>query len=744
MNSEDKRVIVNRKLKNSIYISTDSFNIINFPNSIKDNICKSLLKKEKVIIFTDELLYKDLEKIFLSSYDLVINGINNEKLDIKLYDSLNFNVNSTDLLELLKYTAKTKDKVTILWDFRNYARRISDLDELIKCVSNIISYSNAKVKNIIFISNYKYNVNLLKELCLILDTTIIFDKNKELYFQCDKEIDSILWLLSSNAELKYQNNNLVMFNDIFSNVPKTLDKDTFKNIIINNLKDVCDIDFCIIYTLDKMKENIVGLDSSFGITKRHQYHMMNNRKFISFQKNINEKIINKGSNCFIDISESDNIGMEKVIKEIAISSCLGVYVDNYENIKGVIWVGRYERDKKILKEDINYIAPLCKTVFHLIYEQNKYCELQNKFIESEKLRAMGEMAAGIAHDINNVLTPIIGSIQLLRDSNIDDKSIIKHLKIIEICAYDGMNIANKVNRFTRKNIKNKLELFFIDDILTDAIDLTKNKWLTESNLNGIYIDVIFNLKSKAKVKGNATELREVFVNIIRNAIDSIDGEGKIEIITQEINDMVFIKIKDNGMGMNEEVIKRVFEPFFTTKGNKGSGLGLSLSYKIIQEHGGEIKIDSKEKIGTCFDIKLPICNDMDLVEEKMYEEKIEFKGNILIIDDQSQIRSVISDMIKSIVDCRIKSCGNENIEEELKRRKYDIIICDFSMLGMNGVQISNIAKKINRDVFFCLMTGWLGNFDMDMTENVDLVLTKPIDKEKLKQIFMKYKNNITT
>ncbi|WP_315121832.1 hybrid sensor histidine kinase/response regulator [uncultured Clostridium sp.] len=744
MNNEDKRVIVNKKIKNSIYISTDSFNINKVPNSIKDNICKNLLKKERVIIFTDELLYKDLEKIFLSSYDLVIDSINSGKLDIKLYDSLNFNVNSIELLEVLKYTAKTKDRVTILWDFRNYARRIGDLEELIKCVSNIISYSNSKVKNIIFINNYKYNVNSLKELCSILDIIIIFDKNKELYFQCDKEMDNILWLLNSNAELKYQNNNLVLFNDIYSNVPKTLDKETFKNIIINNLKDVCDIDFCIIYTLDKVKENIVGLDSSFGVTKRHKYYMINNRKFISFQRSINEEIINKGHSLFIDISQANNTGMEKVVKEISISSCLGVYVDNYENIKGVIWVGRYERDKKILKEDINYIGPLCKTMFHLIYEQNKYCELQDKFVENEKLRAMGEMAAGIAHDINNVLTPIVGSIQLLRDSNIEDKNIMKHLKIIEICAYDGMNIADKVNRFTRKSIKNKLELFVIDDILTDAIDLTKNKWLIESNLNGVYIEVIFNLKSKTKVKGNATELREVFVNIIRNAIDSIEGEGKIEIITQEINNMVCIKIKDNGMGMSEKVIKRVFEPFFTTKGNKGSGLGLSLSYKIIQEHGGKIKIDSKEKVGTCFNISLPICNDMDLIKEEIYEDKIEFNGNILIIDDQSQIRSVISDMIKSIVDCRIKSCGNENIEEELKRRKYDIIICDFSMPGMNGVQISNISKNINKDVFFCLMTGWLGNFDINMTENVDLVLTKPIDKEKLKEIFMKYKSKITT
>lgn len=92
----------------------------------------------------------------------------------------------------------------------------------------------------------------------------------------------------------------------------------------------------------------------------------------------------------------------------------------------------------------------------------------------------------------------------------------------------------------------------------------------------------------------------------------------------------------------------------------------------------------------------------------MYEEKIDFHGNILIIDDQQQIRSVVSDMVKSIVKCKIKSCGNDNIEEELKRRKYDIILCDFSMPGLNGLQVSQIVKKINEEAFFCLMTGWVG------------------------------------
>lgn len=739
-----KKVIEDNKAKKILCISTEFLNTNKFPIFIKEYISKALYKNEKVLIFTDDLIYKDLEKVFYSCEDLIIDSLNTGLLKINLYDPVSFGNNSKELLKILSYTAKTKEKINIIWDFKNFAKRSGKFKELNRCIENIFSYSNVKVRNMVYIDNYKYNMKLLEKLCANFDNMIVFDRNKELYFSCNEDIDKILWILNSNAQLKYQNKNLVLFNDMFSNIPKTSDKDGFKSIILNKIKDICNVDFCIMYTTEKLKENILGLDSCFGVTKKHRYYMINDRNLITYQRMINREITNESCSMFIDFNELDEKNLKNIFITLGLYCSIAVYVDYYEDIKGAIWVGRYENNKRISKEDIDYIESICRTAFYLIQEQNKFSDLQNKLIENEKLRAMGEMAAGIAHDINNILTPIIGSIQLLKDSNIEDKNIIKQLKIIEICAYDGINIANKVKSFTKQyNRSSKLEIFNIDDIMLDAIDLTKNKWLTESALNGISINMVSNLKSKAKVKGNATELREVFINIIRNAIDAMDKGGNIEIITENKGKTVNIQIRDNGIGMNEDVVKRAFEPFFTTKGSKGSGLGLSVSYKIIQDHGGFIKIESKENLGTFFYISLPICNSVNEICEEMNEEDIDFHGNILIIDDQQQIRSVIADMIKSIVKCRIKSCGNENIEEELNRRKYDIIICDFSMPGMNGIQVSNIAKKINEEVFFCLMTGWVGNFNNNMIKNIDLILNKPINKEKLREMFISYKNMLS-
>ena len=197
-------------------------------------------------------------------------------------------------------------------------------------------------------------------------------------------------------------------------------------------------------------------------------------------------------------------------------------------------------------------------------------------------------------------------------------------------------------------------------------------------------------------------------------------------------------MKDNGVGMNEEIQKRIFEPFFTTKGNNGSGLGLSISYNIVLSHKGSMEIKSEENVGTSFIVKLPICEAISKSDDEFLSHVIDFEGNILVIDDQEQIRNIVSSMIKSIAKCKIKTCGCENLDSELKRRKYDIVVCDFTMPTINGFQVAKKIKSINNNTYFCLMTGWVGSFEGQKMNNIDFVLNKPINKENLKQMFSCY------
>ena len=242
-------------------------------------------------------------------------------------------------------------------------------------------------------------------------------------------------------------------------------------------------------------------------------------------------------------------------------------------------------------------------------------EMEERLIQSEKLRALGEMAAGVAHDFNNVLGAILGRVQLIqlnfmrgdRESGaVSNGTVQKELGIIEQAALDGAHTIKKIQEFTRKKGD---EFLFVpldmNEIVEGTIELMKTKIKDEAEEKGIPIKVETIKGEISRVRGNPTELREVLVNIFLNSIDAMPGGGTITFKTGMEDGYVSIEVIDDGMGMPESIQKRIFDPFFTTKGVQRSGLGLSISYGIIHRHHGEIKVDSREGIGTTFRIELP-------------------------------------------------------------------------------------------------------------------------------------------
>ena len=293
------------------------------------------------------------------------------------------------------------------------------------------------------------------------------------------------------------------------------------------------ISIFVFYTSSiKEQENIIPMDSYYGITKKLRDYLLMDTEIIAIFNNFNEIIEN--DNILFDLSETQDSKLLERFKLLGIVSYMAISVEYYDMAKGVFWIGRYKNNREISKNKIEYLKLICKTAFYLIHEHKKIFDIKNRLIENERLRVMGEMSAGITHDINNILTPILGSVQLLKDT-IKDKENLKLISIIEICTYDGMNITNKVKRLTKKyDDDDNFETFNIDSVISDAIDLTKSKWLTGSIFKGIKIDIIKSLKSNESMQGNITQIREVFINIIANAIDAMPKGGKIEIITKKM------------------------------------------------------------------------------------------------------------------------------------------------------------------------------------------------------------------
>ncbi len=225
--------------------------------------------------------------------------------------------------------------------------------------------------------------------------------------------------------------------------------------------------------------------------------------------------------------------------------------------------------------------------------------------QSDKLRAVGELAAGVAHNLNNSLTVIQGRAQLLLRNAPDDMSS-KSLQIITNAVEDGTKTLRRILEFARRDSTNEFAPVELNYLISSSLDIARPKWQNKSR-KGL-IDVNVEIGEAVYVMGEQAELREVVLNLVFNAVDAMPEGGIMELGARAEIDSGCFWVADNGSGMPAETAARIFEPFFTTKGKLGSGLGLSASHGIITRHKGEIVVVSEPGEGTRFEVRLPVCD----------------------------------------------------------------------------------------------------------------------------------------
>jgi signal transduction histidine kinase len=247
--------------------------------------------------------------------------------------------------------------------------------------------------------------------------------------------------------------------------------------------------------------------------------------------------------------------------------------------------------------------------------------MEERLIQSEKLNALGEMAAGVVHDLNNVLGAILGRVQLIKlgfmrkgeAGGMGDEILQRELGIIEHAAMDGAHTIKKIREFSSpKTDESRFVLVNANELMEGTLELIKPKIKDEAEEKGIPINVRMIPGDLLWVMGNPAKLREVLLNVVLNSIDALPQGGMITLGASRVDGYASIEVSDNGIGIPPSIKHRIFDPFFTTKGVQRSGLGLSISYEIIQRHHGEIQVESQEGIGTTFMIQLPIVKHGEL------------------------------------------------------------------------------------------------------------------------------------
>ena len=246
---------------------------------------------------------------------------------------------------------------------------------------------------------------------------------------------------------------------------------------------------------------------------------------------------------------------------------------------------------------------------------------QDLMAQSHKLRAVGELAAGVAHNLNNSLTVIQGRAQLLLMRGMDEPTT-KSLKVITNAVDEGAKTLRRILEFARRETVQEFEPVELSELISSSIEVARPKWQSKlAQEKGAEIKVKFDNHGPVYVLGEIAELREVVLNLIFNAVDAMSNGGIMELGTRTEVDSGCFWVADSGCGMSPENVARIFEPFYTTKGKKGTGLGLSASHGIIMRHNGQVMVVSELNEGTRFEVRLPLCEDDERFVKEIKDEQ---------------------------------------------------------------------------------------------------------------------------
>jgi PAS domain S-box-containing protein len=326
--------------------------------------------------------------------------------------------------------------------------------------------------------------------------------------------------------------------------------------------------------------------------------------------------------------------------------------------------------------------------------EKKKMELQ--LLQSEKLSAVGTMISGVAHELNNPLTSIIGNAQLLAKRDVPG-DIKTKLNVILKESIRSSKIVAGLLSFAREH-KPERKVISINDIVTESLKLR------EYDLRVSNIDFRVSLSEDLpETFADPYHLQQVFINLINNARDALAERSgaALAIRTYRDNDLIFIDFEDNGPGIEKETLSKIFDPFFTTKEvGKGTGLGLSVAYGIINEHGGTISVESQPGSGAKFIVALPITKGAQPSGEKTKAPVKAPPGarTILVVEDEASLRELLVDALtEGGFFVEAASTGEEAIQL-VEKRKFDAVISDIKMPGIGGKELYLYIQKHHPEI----------------------------------------------
>jgi signal transduction histidine kinase/FixJ family two-component response regulator len=389
--------------------------------------------------------------------------------------------------------------------------------------------------------------------------------------------------------------------------------------------------------------------------------------------------------------------------------------------------------------------------------QKAYDELrqtQNTVMQHERLKALGQMASGIAHDVNNALSPIVGFADLLSKS---EESLSptgqKYLEFIRTAGDDISHIVARLREFYRhRNEREPLSQVSLNDLARQVIDMTRPRWRDIPQGRGIMIELHADFEgSLPRLAGIESEIREAVTNLVINAIDALPHGGSITVRTRTLSQEsaggegagpshAILEVSDSGIGMDEDTRKRCLEPFFSTKGQRGTGLGLAMVYGVMERHEGKIEIESAVGKGTSVRLIFPLRNLAAQDSLEPSHAPTSKPLHILCIDDEPLLRELMQELLEREghqVETSDSGQGGVNAFRAAMAggRPFDVVFTDLGMPYFDGRQVAKVLKRESPVTPIIMLTGW-GAFmkeDGEVPPQVDGVLSKPPRSREIRE-----------
>src|SRR5947209_6061695 len=357
--------------------------------------------------------------------------------------------------------------------------------------------------------------------------------------------------------------------------------------------------------------------------------------------------------------------------------------------------------------------------------------------QADKLRALGQLASGVAHDFNNSLAAILGRTQLLRRAA-RDPELTRSLDIILTAAEDAAATVRRIRSFANQLPGDEFAQVDVTELLRDAVEITRTRWENDARARGLRYDVSLDAPGALNARGSASELREVFVNLIVNAIDAMPAGGRLDISCRCRGGRIRLLFTDTGVGMAEEVRARIFEPFFTTKGAQGTGLGLFVSYGIVERHAGSISAASERGRGTPFTVELPYAEPaMQATDADLRRESARGGGalSVLVVDDEEQVRGPLAAMVRALGHAVTVADGGRAALSALDAASFDLVFTDLSMPEMDGWELAREVGRRSPRTRVAVVTGYGKEAARTQRDApADLVIGKPFDFAQVEEV----------